>query len=406
MNLTISTLIFVLAISTVTASENRLTQKDFTVLLKTKPRGESVTMPAQCAPIAAGGQTVSNMLSVLAQTKETKRTWTETQTHDTRQIPGASSLYKRCAPGVTLIATLDGESFGAGSVVSTEGEIVTNWHVVQGNDKVIVFFYDAEVSSIEDLDPEACAIADVVSIDTGRDIALLKLTAPRQISKLSFGSDRSLAIAQDAFAIGHPENLIWSFTYGVISQLRKGFEWYYDDQVTFKADVIQTQTPTNPGNSGGPLFNDEGEFIGINSFSAAESQGLNFAIRIGEIKQFLAEARAGQHAPAAITSRQVAAEPEIEWWEFDLDEDGTVDSYGTDLDGDGTYDMFQIDEDQNGVMDYFIIDSNKDGEIDMYIYDKDGDEFFEYWSIDSDFDGDFETEGIDDNLDGEPDRLR
>ena len=65
----------------------------------------------------------------------------------------------------------------------------------------------------------------------------------------------------DVFAIGHPEQLVWSFTDGSISRIRKNFKWEYGDH-EMKADVIQTQTPINFGNSGGPLFNVKGELIG------------------------------------------------------------------------------------------------------------------------------------------------
>jgi S1-C subfamily serine protease len=92
-----------------------------------------------------------------------------------------------------------------------------------------------------------------------------------------------MAIGADVSAIGHPDGQAWTFTKGIISQHRLGFQW-----LDHKADVIQTQTPINPGNSGGPLISEAGSLIGVNSFKTPDAEGLNFSVSADEVKKFLA----------------------------------------------------------------------------------------------------------------------
>ena len=92
-----------------------------------------------------------------------------------------------------------------------------------------------------------------------------------------------MAIGADVSAIGHPDDQAWTFTKGIISQYRIGFEW-----LNHKADVIQTQTPINPGNSGGPLISEFGSLIGVNSFKESKAENLNFSVSVDEVRKFLA----------------------------------------------------------------------------------------------------------------------
>ena len=78
-----------------------------------------------------------------------------------------------------------------------------------------------------------------------------------------------------------------TYTKGVISQIRKSYEWEYDEYNSHRATVIQTQTPINPGNSGGPLISNEGLIIGINSFVQPDTEGIAFAVASVEIQNFL-----------------------------------------------------------------------------------------------------------------------
>ena len=323
----------------------------------------------------------------------------------TRQIPGASRMFKKCVPSVVLLFSVDGYSLGSGTIISKNGEIVTNWHVVEGQEKMLVWFYKKGLSDLKDLDPDNYAVAEVIATDQKRDLALLKLTDNNQKIKLNpvkFGRYYNLEVAQDVFAIGHPEALAWSFTYGVISALRKDYSWQYSEEIELIADVIQTQTPTNPGNSGGPLFDEKGKLIGINSFGSEGSDGLNFAVSVDELKSFLSEARAGKHKP--IITETVATTYQYEdCTPIDSDNNGVNDMLLFDMDGDGINDLALVDENEDGEFDYMIGDMNNDGKTDLLVYDKDENGSFEYFLIDTDFDGRWDTSGVDTNGDLEPD---
>ena len=322
----------------------------------------------------------------------------------TRQIPGASKMFKNCAPSVVLLSSLDAYSLGSGTIISKNGEIVTNWHVVEDQKKMLVWFYKKGLSDLKDLDPDNYAVAEVIATDQKRDLALLKLTDYQKIKLIpaKFGRYYNLEVAQDVFAIGHPEGLAWSFTYGVISALRKDYSWQYSEEIELIANVIQTQTPTNPGNSGGPLFDEKGRLIGINFGGKESSDGLNFAISIDEVKLFLSEARTGKHKPI-ITETVATADQYENCTPFDSDNNGVYDMLLIDMDGDGMTDLALVDENEDEELDYMIGDTNKDGKIDLMIYDKDENGSFEYFVIDTDYDGRWDTSGVDTNGDFEPD---
>ena len=233
----------------------------------------------------------------------------------------------------------------------------------------------------------------------GRDLALVELaTPPEGIGPVALGSIDSVSVGSEVYAIGHPKGLLWTFTEGVVSQIRRGYEWTGGTRHRFHATVIQTQTPINPGNSGGPLFNEDGQVVGINSFLEGDSEGLNFAVASDEIEAFLRDP-----APYEPSSKDVRREPGDAQ---DLDGDGRPDAYGYrpgpgaqddvwlyDLDGDGRADALGLDLNGNGRPDTIAYDTNGDGIPDLYRYDRDED-------------GRFDLEGVDKNGDGKIDRIR
>jgi serine protease Do len=154
---------------------------------------------------------------------------------------------------------------GSGFIVSPDGYILTNAHVVQGADQVTVKLIDRREYP-----------AKVIGIDTRTDIAVIKIDA-RGLPTVKFGDTSKLRPGQWVVAIGSPFDLDNTVTAGIISAL--GRELQSDNYVPF----IQTDVPVNPGNSGGPLFNVKGEVVGINSQIFSETggyMGLSFAIPI------------------------------------------------------------------------------------------------------------------------------
>ena len=133
-------------------------------------------------------------------------------------------------------------------------------------------------------------------------LALLRINTPRtSLTILKLGNVSNLSVGQDVHAIGHPKGETWTYTKGIISQIRDNYEWRGEDGINHKAKVIQTQTPINPGNSGGPLLDDGGRLVGINSFGLGGSEGLNYALAVDEIQKFLqrTESRRAQRQQTA-----------------------------------------------------------------------------------------------------------
>jgi S1-C subfamily serine protease len=150
---------------------------------------------------------------------------------------------------VVLIATKAG--FGSGALIGNSGEILTNWHVIKGYSVVAVVFKPAIEGSKPTRDD--VKTAQVVKYDEVADLASIKtLDLPGTSTPIRLGDPSEINIGADVHAIGHPTGEVWTYTKGVISQYRIGFEWSAGNEDTkHKADVIQTQTPINPGNSGG-----------------------------------------------------------------------------------------------------------------------------------------------------------
>jgi serine protease DegQ len=128
--------------------------------------------------------------------------------------------------------------------------------------------------------------AKVLKTDFVRDLALLQVISPPQdLTVLPLGSLLQVEVGQDVFAISHPEGLLWSYTEGVVSQIHPNYVMKTLEGTTHRATYIQTQTVTSQGSSGGALFNYSGQLIGI--LVATIGPGLNFAIAVDEVKQFI-----------------------------------------------------------------------------------------------------------------------
>ncbi len=158
-------------------------------------------------------------------------------------------------------------SMGSGFIVSADGYVLTNNHVVEGADTVTV-----RLSDRRELD------AKVIGTDTQYDIALLKINATN-LPVVSLGDSKSVKAGQWVVAIGSPFGFDHSVTAGIVSAIGRNFGGADQQYVPF----IQTDVPINRGNSGGPLFNLSGQVIGINSqiFSNTGGfMGVSFAIPI------------------------------------------------------------------------------------------------------------------------------
>jgi serine protease Do len=156
-------------------------------------------------------------------------------------------------------------SLGSGFVISADGYIVTNNHVVENADSI-------KVNLRVDGNAEVSYDAEVIGTDKETDLALLKIKSDVSLPHLSFGDSDSLKVGQWVMAIGNPFGLDHTVTAGIVSAKGRTIgAGPYDN-------FIQTDASINPGNSGGPLLNLDGEVIGINTAIIASGQGIGFAI--------------------------------------------------------------------------------------------------------------------------------
>jgi len=296
---------------------------------------------------------------------------------------GGISVYKKSAAAVVIVITNEG-IIGSASMLDKEGNLLTNWHVVQGHDSVYVIFKPKK--GIELKNEELVYVAKVIKVDQVTDLALLKIEdPPHNFSTLKLGNIEDVDVAQDVHAIGHPGGNVWTYTTGTISQIRPNYEIPHDI-MTFKSNVIQTQTPINPGSSGGPLLNNNAEIVGINTFYI-KGDGLNFAVSVDVIKEFL-ERRNSRFAGRPSTTSQIApVSKEPSYYRYDTNGDGIDDLIGGDTDGNGLVDMYIVDLNQDGRIDHVKLDQDENGRIETVVYDTNKDGKFDTWAYDTNEDG-------------------
>jgi Do/DeqQ family serine protease len=169
------------------------------------------------------------------------------------------------------------QSEGSGFIARKDGYIFTNYHVVEGADKI-----DVKLKDGRDFQ------AKIVGTDEKTDIAVIKIEA-NDLPVVELGDSDSVRVGQFAFAIGAPFKLDYTFTYGVVSgkgrsKLLSGYSI---------ADYLQTDASINPGNSGGPLCDIDGKVIGMNTLINGLNRGLGFAIPANMIKEIGTELIAG-----------------------------------------------------------------------------------------------------------------
>jgi len=155
------------------------------------------------------------------------------------------------------------QASGSGFVISSDGYIVTNHHVIEDAAKITVLFSDGRQLQ-----------AELRGADPSTDIAVLKIY-DNNLKTLSFADSDKLQAGQIAVAIGNPLGLQYSVTAGVVSALGRTLRAKNGRLID---DVIQTDAALNPGNSGGPLVNSSGYVIGVNTATVASAQGLCFAV--------------------------------------------------------------------------------------------------------------------------------
>ncbi len=199
-------------------------------------------------------------------------------------------VYEKANPSVVNIDTsivqydrffmsaTPGQGSGSGSVIDKRGHILTNFHVVEGAQKIEVTF--ASSNSYP---------ARVIGHDAEQDIAILRVDAPAdELVPIELGRSDNLRVGQQAYVLGNPFGLDGTLTTGIISSLNRTLGSRVEGR-SMKS-IIQTDAAMNPGNSGGPLIDSSGRMIGMNvaiASNSGQSAGVGFAIPVNRIKQMI-----------------------------------------------------------------------------------------------------------------------
>jgi S1-C subfamily serine protease len=311
-----------------------------------------------------------------------------------REVRGAkeAQIYKRFSRSVVLVLTKDG--LGTGTLVGASGDIITNFHVIKGAKDVGVIFKPIQ----EGQKPTKADLvrARIVKVDEVADLALIRVEkVPAGIEPMAIGDKSDVAVGDDVHAIGHPTGEAWTYTRGVVSQIRAAYEWTSDGtDVNHKANVIQTQTPINPGNSGGPLITSTGKLAGVNTFKS-KGEGLNFAIANDEVRRFISTAGDRLASKRAAGSQKAAAKDgECQATEVyrgnSKDDSMAIIGYDTDCDGKAEIEMRTPYDIRKPIQ--LVVDENKDGKPDTIILDGNRDGKWEFSLRDTNFDGKWDLE--------------
>jgi S1-C subfamily serine protease len=285
-------------------------------------RGPIALLAAVAFVAAAIGGGTAYGIQELTGTDTVASSSTSTSVVPTSQKGTVSGVAKAVSPSIVEInaGSNAGESTGSGVIITSDGEIVTNNHVISGASQIKVTTSDGKSYT-----------AEVVGTDSKKDLALIKLRNASGLKTATLGDSAGVKVGDQVVAIGSPEGLTGTVTSGIVSALARdvtvstdesqgrqqqqgggGGQWPFEfggqqfngdtgsSTTTYKA--LQTDASLNPGNSGGALIDMNGNIIGINSamYSAADSSsagagnvGLGFAIPIDTVKADLSTLRAG-----------------------------------------------------------------------------------------------------------------
>jgi hypothetical protein len=174
---------------------------------------------------------------------------------------------------IVMIITFDSNdqplSIGSGFYISDDGAVATNYHVIESAASAII----KEIGGTNKF-----SVDSVVNLNAGYDIAILKIN--KSTVSVKIGDENKLEVGESIVAIGNPEGLEGTVSEGIISGFRK---------ITDDFRIMQITAPVSPGSSGGPVFNNSGEVIGIAAASFTSGQNLNFAIPIASMSKMKSE---------------------------------------------------------------------------------------------------------------------
>ena len=331
---------------------------------------------------------------------------------------GPEEIFEKYANSVVFIDNKKDKGSGSGFIVNHNGlKIITNWHVVETAKNVTICLKTKILNRVCDTDYYT---GKVVKRNKQKDLAMIEVKGlPSNLKPVTYGSYKKVKIGESAFAIGHPDGLVWTFTNGMISQKRPEYRWRYKSS-RHLANVIQMDVKINPGNSGGPLFNKNSKLIGVNTFTS-EGEGLNFAIAVDDLIEFINEVEQKD-----VESKYIQKKKKGNTWiqkktdknkksgiskkypnakEVDLNENGITDTWLLDENKDGNYEKALLDINEDGIIEAIALDENENKNYEMIVFDDDLDGNPDRAEYDENDDGKMDVVAYDYNQDGEWDKF-
>ena len=191
----------------------------------------------------------------------------------------ADKVYSKVSPSIVQIT--DGTyTYGTGFIYDTSGHVITAAHVIDGLKNISVILSDGTVSP-----------ATVVGSALHSDVAVLKLAVSTSLPPVTMATDNSVIAGDTVLAVGHPFDLVNSLSTGVVSQIHRFVNIGGDANDHWLADLIQFDAATNPGNSGGPLFDQNGNVVGmvVACIVPIYGSGINFAVSSSRINKVVSD---------------------------------------------------------------------------------------------------------------------
>ena len=211
-------------------------------------------------------------------TKATQTTTTTTISSTNTVEALQESAIAKVEPGVVelIVTTSQGEQIGSGVIIDAKGDIVTNNHVVSGEQSITAVIYNGSKEQ-----------AQLIGTSSANDLAVVRITPYKNMTIVQLADSSKLVTGQEVLAIGNPLGITETATEGIVSALNRSVT---ESTGTTIAQAIQTDAAINPGNSGGALINLQGQLVGIPTLTAVNTEtnttanGIGFAIPSNVVK--------------------------------------------------------------------------------------------------------------------------
>ncbi len=223
------------------------------------------------AGLEYAGSSTGSTSSTATTTKSAVTTTTSSSSGSTIETLQEAAIAKIEPAVVELdVTTTQGEQIGSGVIIDTKGDIVTNYHIVNGEESITAVLYNG--SKVQ---------AQLIGTNTADDLAVVRIQPFANMTVAQIGDSSRLVVGQEVMAIGNPLGITETATKGIVSALNKSVT---ESTGTTVSNAIQTDAAVNPGNSGGALINLQGQLIGIPTLTAVNTEsntaanGVSFAI--------------------------------------------------------------------------------------------------------------------------------